>query len=105
MLNVTSDVNVASKGLHCARWLMDFDEQDAWSAATREIAFTYVAYFDSGELIDFPSSHFEKVMAISSRSWLNIARALLDDPKELEGICCVIGNIGKPVMLLLVSPE
>lgn len=102
MPNATIGVEVASKALHRAKWLADFDEDEA----TRQTSFACVAYFDSGGRIDFPSSHFENVMAISSKNWLYITRALLDDPeKESEGICCVIGNIGKPGMSLLVSPD
>ena len=70
-------------------------------------AIACILTFESGGVRSFPEQ-LESVMAISSRNSMFIAGALLSDPaKVVKGpdIRRVIGNVGKPGITLLVSPQ
>jgi hypothetical protein len=102
MPNATVDIKVASMPLIQAKWA----KNEAVPERLRATAFACIAYFCSGGLVDLDERFFRNVMVLSSKSWLYVAQALLNDPyEEAQGVSCLVGNIGKPGMSLLISPE
>lgn len=70
-------------------------------------AFACILTFETGGLRSNPSE-LDSVMAISSRNSIFIGGALLSDPSErtkTPDIRRVVGNVGKPDITLLVSPQ
>ena len=70
-------------------------------------AMACILTFESGGVRSTPEE-LESVMAVSSRNSIFIAGALLSDPaKVVKGpdIRRVVGNVGKPGITLLVSPQ
>jgi hypothetical protein len=64
-----------------------------------------IATFDSGE-IELEAEHFQNVIVISSGGFLYVSEALLNDPSCVpEGVRCLVGNIGRPAIALLLSPN
>lgn len=99
------DLSVASKPLHDAAWARI--EGKAAVSIPRTEAFSCVAMLDTG-YVNLDPSHFADVMAISSGNTLYVSELLLNDPCQplIEmGIRCLIGNIGKPGVALLMSPR
>jgi hypothetical protein len=99
------DLSVASKPLNDAAWARI--EGKAVVSIPRTEAFACVAMLDTG-YVNLDPSHFADVMAISSGNTLYVSELLLNDPYEPSmemGIRCLIGNIGRPGVALLMSPR
>jgi hypothetical protein len=75
-------------------------------ALSQEATFACIAKFESGTF-NFTPSSMVGVLAISSGNSLFVARTMLQDPCETTycPIDRVIGNVGKPGMVILVSTE
>ena len=72
---------------------------------SRPAALALIVAFDSGQLHMDPRD-FEDVIAISSGDSLYVSDSLLNDPvSTYESIHCLVGNVGKPGMALLLSPR
>lgn len=99
------DLSVAARPLSDAQWAR-IEGQSALTISRPE-AFACVAMFDTGH-INLDPTHFTDVMAISSGDTLYVSEMLLNDPcqplTEL-GIRCLVGNIGRPGVALLMSPR
>jgi hypothetical protein len=99
----TINPTIASHPLHEAKWVDH--TKPIRSIPSRPEALALIATFESGGIAMKPRD-FEDVIAISSGSSLYVAEALLNDPvSTYEGIRCLVGNVGKPGMVLLLSPD
>jgi len=74
------------------------------SIPLRPNALALIASFDSGGLQIDPLT-FQDVIAVSSGNSLYVSETLLNDPTSIyDEIRCLVGNVGKPGMALLLSP-
>jgi hypothetical protein len=103
--NADIDLSVASRPLNDAQWA-----QIDWRAVVsiqRHEAFACITMFDTGH-VNLGLENFVDVMAVSSGNTLYVSEMLLNDPcqplREL-GIRCLIGNIGRPGVALLMAPR
>jgi hypothetical protein len=75
------------------------------SILSRPNALALIASFDSGGLQIDPLN-FEDVIAVSSGNSLYVSEALLNDPTSIyDEIRCLVGNVGKAGIALLLSPR
>ena len=75
------------------------------SILSRPNALALIASFDSGGLQIDPLN-FQDVIAVSSGNSLYVSEALLNDPTSIyDEIRCLVGNVGKPGIALLLSPR
>lgn len=106
LLNADVDLAVASKPLNDARWAQ-IEERPVISSIQRPEAFACVTMFDTGH-VNLDPTDFKDVIAISSGDTLYVSEMLLNDPCQpmMEfGIRCLIGNIGRPGVALLMGPK
>ncbi|KAK0387600.1 hypothetical protein NLU13_3846 [Sarocladium strictum] len=110
---VSPRVLESSKTIGELQWATDLRPQEGTTpdrdlGLTRAIAFSCIAYFESG-FMDVPAKQYlDNVMAISSGDSLYVAAPLLCDPasdvKPYE-IHRVIGNIGRAGLAFLIPPQ
>lgn len=103
MSNATIDLGVTTKPLALTRWADDVNAR----GLTHHGALSAISYFETG-FIDLQPSHFDGVFALSMGNSLFISDCLLHDPWDRQGesaVRRVIGNVGKPGLSLLLSPQ
>jgi hypothetical protein len=103
--NADIDLSVASRPLNDAHWA----RIDGRAVVTiiRPEAFACVAMLETG-YVNLDPSIFMDVIAISAGNTLYVSEMLLNDPcKPLmeHGIRCLLGNIGRPGVALLMGPR
>jgi hypothetical protein len=108
-------MDVTTKPLTGAKWATAFAQiplvegVPTWYSSpkvTRAIAFSCIARMETGD-IDLIPAELERVMALSISDSLFLAKELVSDPSDLQAeqnITRVLGNIGKPVLSLLIPP-
>jgi hypothetical protein len=99
------DLSVTAQPLHTAKWAQ-ITGQSALTISRPE-AFACIAMFDTSH-VNLDPKTFIDVMAISSGDTLYVSEMLLNDPSQSLtelGIRCLVGNIGRPGMALLLSPR
>lgn len=97
------DMSVLSTALHNASWGMAIGGASMFRARS----FACIAMFETGGLNLRPQD-FEGVVAISSGNSLYVSELLLCDPYagvEPHLIRCLVGNVGKPGLSLLLLPK
>lgn len=97
------DMPVLSTALHNASWGMGIGDD----SMLRARSFACIAMFETGGLNLRPQD-FEAVVAISSGNTLYVSELLLCDPHavvEPHLIRCLVGNVGKPGLSLLLLPK
>ena len=104
--NAEVDLAVVSRSLSQAKWA-----QSLWLlpdfVMTRASAVACICMFESGEL-NLQPEDLEDVMAVSSSNNLYASEVLFCDPYEsppAHAFRHVIGNVGKPGLVLLLSPR
>ena len=99
------DLSVTAQPLHTAKWAQITGQSTL--TISRPEAFACVAMFDTSH-VDLDPDTFIDVMAISSGDALYVSGMLLNGPSQPltgPGIRCLVGNIGRPGMVLLLSPR
>ena len=102
--NADVDLSVAQSPLSSAKWARI--EGQAGSVVSRPDILACIAMFETGH-VDLDPDDFRDVIAISSGNKLYVSELLLSDPCTPfadTGVRCLIGNIGRPGMALLLSP-
>lgn len=97
------DMSVLSTALHNASWGMGI----GGASTLRARSFACIAMFETGSL-NLRSQDFEGVVAISSGNSLYVSELLLCDPYagvQPHLIRCLVGNVGKPGLSLLLLPQ
>ncbi|KAH9210642.1 hypothetical protein DL95DRAFT_307664 [Leptodontidium sp. 2 PMI_412] len=100
------DLSIASRPMNRSQWAQ-MEGGAASSTVRRAEAFACVAMLDTGH-VDLDPASFTDVMAISSGDTLYVSEMLLNDPCQPSvdlGIRCLIGNIGRPGVALLIGPK
>ncbi|PVH72455.1 hypothetical protein DL98DRAFT_610640 [Cadophora sp. DSE1049] len=102
MASATIDPSVALNPLSKAKWAAV--QEPIGTLPSRPVALSIIALFDGG--LDIDPEVFKDVIAVSSRDSLYVSESLLDDPTSTnQDIRCLVGNIGKAGMALLLSPQ
>ncbi|KAL9115813.1 MAG: hypothetical protein Q9227_000181 [Pyrenula ochraceoflavens] len=89
-----------------------FDYDRGWksfdrSALTRSLTFSCIATLESGGVWIGPD-HFSRAFALSVGNSLYVSKFLLEDPQNATpdaAVKRIIGNLGRPGISILVSPE
>ena len=104
--NAEVDLAVVSRSLSQAKWAQSLSRLPDF-VMTRASAVACICMFESGEL-NLQPEDLEDVMAVSSSNNLYASEVLFCDPFEsppAHAFRHVIGNVGKPGLVLLLSPR
>ncbi|RYP14753.1 hypothetical protein DL765_006168 [Monosporascus sp. GIB2] len=108
MPGTTCSLGILERPLRLAKWVPrgnDFWKQPDWKLLRPE-RFACIAYFESGSY-DLSPAIMKDVIALSARNSIYVSTTLLGDPHEeaiKDGIACVVGNVGKTGMVMMVAP-
>jgi hypothetical protein len=124
----TVSITVAKRPLHLAKWAssvilrvnkpeilndrLDFMGNRFSGGFSRPAKFACIAMFETGTL-DLDPSALSSVMAISSGNSIYVADGLIQDPLEhylsnehvTPGMTRILGNLGRPGVVMLVPPQ
>lgn len=98
----TISLQLISRPLHRAHWVPAFETH----RLTRQEKFCCISMLESGSY-NIPPQVLDDVIAISSRNNIFVSELLLQDPyslKRRDDIKCVVGNVGRTGMVLIVAP-
>jgi len=106
MGDATLSPNVLTKPLSSANWIEGKIKSFFFAPKpTRATTFACISYLESG--LDLALQHYSNIMAVSSGDSIFVASGLLQDPSQTSEdtlVKRVIGNVGKPGLVLLVPP-
>ena len=100
----TVSITVVNQPLHCANWIPI--PLKNFTKISRAAQFACIAMFETGTLNLEPGA-LSTVMAISSGNSIYVANQLIHDrsgPGKF-GITRILGNLGRPGVVMLVPPE
>ena len=96
----TVSMAITKRPLHLAGWAMDIE-------SNRASKFGCIANFETGTL-DIGPNAISSVMAMSSGNSIFVANELIQDPFDgsykRQGITRILGNLGRPGVVMLVPP-
>ncbi|KAI9172791.1 hypothetical protein HJFPF1_02305 [Paramyrothecium foliicola] len=108
MPGTTCSLGILERPLRLAEWVprsINLCKQKDWELS-RPARFSCIAYFESGSY-DLAPVIMKDVIAISARNSIYVSATLLGDPHEessKDSIVCVVGNVGKTGMVMMVAP-
>lgn len=96
----TVSMAITKRPLHLAGWAVDVE-------SNRASKFGCIANFETGTL-DIAPNAISSVMAMSSGNSIFVANELIQDPYDgsykRQGITRILGNLGRPGVVMLVPP-